>query len=147
MRNLKQLPMALIFGIVTTSLMVGVIANPSVANATKINGKNLSESPAISVDAKSKITLSGLSMLDEFRQHGSIASPVVTPIELRESFNINGSVSPMSFSAPVQSQVTSWDAFIELTPEGSASMLEALGLEVRTDLGHIVIVDLPHRQC
>ncbi|MDE6782773.1 MAG: S8 family peptidase, partial [Paramuribaculum sp.] len=91
--------------------------------------------------AQNKISLTGLSVLDEFKQNGYILPPSITPGFDRNS-NPSAALSPMSTVA-AEAGMTSIPAFVELEPDGSAAMLEELGLKVNTDLGDIVVVNLP----
>lgn len=145
MKNQKLLAKTIVIGIVAAMFNVwgGVNISASTTYLNKTASGEISKKQGISVIAKKKITLTGLSLLDEFKQSGSVISPTDQQIGIYEPFNNSRSVSTMGVSAPVQKHVTELDAFIELQPDGSASKLEELGLEVRTDLGSIVIVSLP----
>lgn len=91
--------------------------------------------------AQNKISLTGISVLDEFNRNGYILPPSTTP-RFDLDPNHGATLSPMSTSTP-EAGLTSIPAFVVLEPEGSAYMLEDLGLTVVTDLDDIVIVDLP----
>ena len=90
--------------------------------------------------AQSKISLTGMRLLDEFKQHGYIMPPSATP-GFDSSADPTATISPMS--APAESGITSISSFVLLEPDGTAAMLEDLGLTVLTDLGEVVVIDLP----
>ncbi|MDE5799407.1 MAG: S8 family peptidase [Paramuribaculum sp.] len=91
--------------------------------------------------AQNKISLTGLSVLDEFKQNGYILPPSATMSFDRDS-NPGTALLPMSTSAP-ETGITSIPAFVELEPDGSVELLEELGLTINADLDDIVIVNLP----
>lgn len=143
MRNFTPIFTTLILGIVTAaSFQGGINAYASTTYSPNADGEKLSESQS-AIIRKSKISLSARPILDEFNQIGSVPAPSSQTIQLPQSITPNGAISPMSMPASVQKRETSLDAFIQLEPEGSAAMLEELGLEVITDLNDIVIVKLP----
>lgn len=89
--------------------------------------------------AQSKISLTGMYVLDEFKQHGYILPPSTPGMDRNNDSNTP--ISPMS--APAEAGITSIPAFVVLEADGSAAKLEESGLTVVTDLDDIVIIDLP----